>query len=56
MIAQIIVMLLFMANLCLIANKHGKVHPEYNFWVSLFDATLITLLLWWGGFWDVFIK
>jgi hypothetical protein len=48
--AQILLVILSIANLCASAAKHGKL-TQINFWMSLISFCLINGLLWWGGFW-----
>jgi len=54
--AQIIYCLLSLWALLNAANKHGKTQPLTNFWATLVATIIIISLLWWGGFWDCWIK
>jgi len=56
MIAQIIFLSLVFIGLLLAAYKHGKERSNYNFWEILIGCIINLLLLWWGGFFNVFFK
>lgn len=56
MFPQIIMILMLLVALCLSANKHGLPKGTENFWSLLLGVIFEVTLLWWGGFWDCFIK
>ena len=53
---QIILLLWLFIAICYVANQHGNPREPYNFWALLVGMVLEVLLLWWGGFWDCFLK
>lgn len=57
MAPQIIWIALLFIGLFNTAYMHGKpMDGKYNFWVRFFSSILSILLLWWGGFFEVFIR
>lgn len=55
--AQMVMVLIVVIDLCYVSYKHGKPPRNYNFWYSLIEHILVYgLLLWWGGFWDCWLK
>jgi len=54
MIPQILLLALMCLNLGLALGKHGQPRGNVNFGGALIDAVVLTALLWWGGFFDVF--
>jgi uncharacterized membrane protein YhdT len=53
---QILYLLLLLYGLCLSAYKDGQPEGEWNFWLTLIGVILDFSILYWGGFWDCFIK
>ena len=52
---QIIYLSLILLGLGLQIDRHGKPKDgTHNIWVDLFSTGLIMLILYWGGFFDVF--
>ncbi len=47
---QLIMIIFLTINVCFHFAKHGG-HAEVNVWHALFGTGLLSLLLWWGGFW-----
>ncbi len=46
-----VIMIIFLTiNVCFYFVQHGK-SVEANFWHSLIGAGILSLILWWGGFW-----
>jgi hypothetical protein len=60
MAAQIILAVILTLELGYVLAMHGKektgTAARYNGWVSLFSSIFLVLLLWWGGFWDCFVR
>jgi len=56
MTPQVIWILLILISLCYSANQHGKERSPENFWATLIAKIISILFLWWGGFWDCFLK
>lgn len=57
MTPQIIYLSLIFVSILLHANKHGKPKDgKYNIWYVLIGQTIVMLCLYYGGFFNVFIK
>lgn len=56
MFPQIIMIALIFVSIGINLAKHGEERPAYNVWTSLIAAIISFMLLWWGGFFDVFWK
>ena len=57
MTPQIIYLVLAFAGLLSAANQHGKEKTgKHNFWSDLLTTSIVFLLLFFGGFFDVFFK
>lgn len=57
MIPQIIILALALIMLMFSDYKHGQPKEgKWNFWGSLFVVTINLLVLYWGGFFNVFFK
>lgn len=57
MIATIIIIVLFAANLGIAMCRHGAPKEgRYNFWMTLASVALYTVLLYYAGLFDKFIK
>ena len=57
MTPQIIYLSLVFAGMLIAANQHGKPKEgKHNIWYSLIAQTIIMLCLYYGGFFNVFIK
>jgi hypothetical protein len=57
MAPQIIIVLLWFVSLLLTAYLHGKPKTDkHNIFSSLIATLINFLLLWWGGFFDVWFK
>ena len=57
MAAQIIVLALFFADALFMANRHGRLKVvRQSFWNWLIVSCIELGLLYWGGFFDCFIK
>jgi hypothetical protein len=57
MIPQIIILALALIMLMFSDYKHGQPKEgKWNFWGSLFVVTINLLILYWGGFFNVFFK
>jgi len=53
MTPQIIYILLILANLMLISNRHGKEKTgKHNLWIDLVSLALMVGLIYWGGFFN----
>jgi hypothetical protein len=56
MIAQIIMVVLLSSNLLLAANQHGKPKTGVNsFWTNLVAALIHVVILYFGGFFKVWM-
>ena len=52
MIPQILLIILLTMGLTIDLVKHGeKKEKKYNAWITLISTVILTLLLYWGGFW-----
>jgi hypothetical protein len=50
--AQITIAAMYLASLCIWANKHGKTKTgTENFWIGFTAIAINLAVLWWGGFW-----
>jgi len=47
---QIIVLVIYVINLLVSANRHGKPRTPDNFWTDLVALIIMVGLLLWGGF------
>jgi len=56
MIPQIIFLILLTLSLGLKIGKHNEPRENHNAWYGLISYILMIFLLWWGGFFNVFIK
>lgn len=57
MIPQILYLLLVSMGLGIVLSQHGEPKEgEYNFYVTLTVAVVESLILYWGGFFDVFFS
>lgn len=56
MIPQILWLLLYFVGCCWVAHKHGQPRESWYFWGHFIGATIELLILWWGGFFDCFLK
>ena len=52
---QVIMICLFVFNFAINAVKHGEAKEghsaRYNIYIDIASTVIMTLLLWWGGFW-----
>ncbi len=57
MIAQIILLSLWLIRLGVTVSKHGQVKAEqkHNVWQFIIGKIIIATLLYYGGFWDKLI-
>ena len=56
MIPQVIYVLLALVNLFLVAYLHGKPKTvTWNFWSGFITTILMSALLYWGGFFNVWV-
>lgn len=57
MTAQIIFIAILLLDLVVAGYKHNKPKEgNYNMFADIFNIALITVLLYWGGFFDVLFK
>jgi len=60
MIPQIIVLVLWVINLILTAKNHGKYKSKWgkknNIWLTSMSILITASILYWGGFFNVFLK
>lgn len=50
---KLLMILYLMLGLCIEISQHGKPKEGiYNVQHYVIGATIITLILWWGGFWN----
>lgn len=57
MIPQIIYLFLAFAGLLIVANRHGQPKTDsYNIWVQLIATAISLGLLYWGGFFQGWMK
>lgn len=57
MAPQIIYIVLVSIVLLVHLSKDGQpIEREYSFFAKLVGTAIVVALLWWGGFWDVFIR
>lgn len=57
MVPQIIYIVIMSLSLGMDLMKHGEPREgNHNFWISFLSATIMILILYWGGFFNVFFK
>lgn len=56
MAPQIILISMYALGLGVTIARHGKPREPHDAWVALFGLVVQFLLLWWGGFFDVFSR
>lgn len=56
MLPQIIFLVLISLDMGIAIAKHKQPKNNYNIWDSLIGQLIILLLLYWGGFFNVFFK
>ena len=56
MIPQIIIICLLCMSFTIAAVKHGESKGEYNVWHSIIAIIINVIILYYGGFFDCFIK
>ncbi len=49
---QIVMLALIFINLLLSAHLHEKPKDDHNFWADLISMSILSLILWWGGFFN----
>lgn len=56
MTPQIIIIIIYAISLGINISNHGKEQKPKNAWADFIALIIFVTLLWWGGFWDCFVK
>lgn len=50
---EIILLILWLIDLCLFAHLHGRPRENYNFWAKLISVIILFFLLRWAGLFQI---